>query len=93
MNEATISIRLDSKDKIDFEKLCKNIGMTVSTALNVFIKKSISEQEIPVTLSANKREKAWNNLQTIVKNTKVDLPKNYDYKEEYRKWLRGKQCK
>lgn len=90
MNEATISIRLDSKDKIDFEKLCKNIGMTVSTALNVFIKKSISEQEIPVTLSANKREKAWNNLQTIVKNTKVDLPKNYDYKEEYRKWLRGK---
>ena len=90
MNEATISIRLDSKDKIDFEKLCKNIGMTVSTALNVFIKKSISEQEIPVTLSANKREKAWNNLQTIVKNTKVDLPKNYDYKEEYRKWMRGK---
>lgn len=90
MNEATISIRLDSKDKIDFEKLCKNIGMTVSTALNVFIKKSISEQEIPVTLSANKREKAWNNLQTIVKNTKVDFPKNYDYKEEYRKWLRGK---
>lgn len=90
MNEATISIRLDSKDKIDFEKLCKNIGMTVSTALNVFIKKSISEQEIPVTLSANKREKAWNNLQTIVKNTKVDLPKNYDYKEEYRKWMRSK---
>ena len=84
MNEATISIRLDSKDKIDFEKLCKNIGMTVSTALNVFIKKSISEQEIPVTLSANKREKAWNNLQTIVKNTKVDFPKNYDYKEEYK---------
>ena len=90
MNEATISIRLDSKDKIDFERLCKNIGMTVSTALNVFIKKSISEQEIPVTLSANKREKAWNNLQTIVKNTKVDLPKNYDYKEEYKKWMRGK---
>ena len=85
MNEATISIRLDSKDKIDFEKLCKNIGMTVSTALNVFIKKSISEQEIPETLSANKREKAWNNLQTIVKNTKVNLPKNYDYKEEYKK--------
>ena len=90
MNEATISIRLDSKDKIDFEKLCKNIGMTVSTALNVFIKKSISEQEIPVTLSANKREKAWNNLQTIVKNTKVNLPKNYDYKEEYKSWMRGK---
>ena len=60
MNEATISIRLDSKDKIDFEKLCKNIGMTVSTAINVFIKKSISEQEIPVTLSANKKEKQNN---------------------------------
>lgn len=88
MNEATISIRLDSKDKINFEKLCKNIGMTVSTALNVFIKKSISEQEIPITLSANKKEKAWNNLKTIVKNTKVDLPKEYDYKKEYKKWMR-----
>ena len=89
MNEATISIRLDSKDKIDFEKLCKNIGMTVSTALNVFIKKSISEQEIPVTLSVNKKEKAWNDLQAIVKNTKVDLPKDYNYKDEYKKWMRG----
>lgn len=89
MNEATISIRLDSRDKISFEKLCKNIGMTVSTALNIFIKKSISEQEIPVILSANKKEKAWNNLKTIVKNTKVDLPKDYNYKEEYKKWMRG----
>lgn len=88
MNEATISIRLDSRDKIDFEKLCKNIGMTVSTAINVFIKKSISEQEIPVTLSANKKEKAWKNLKTIVKNTKVNLPKEYDYKEEYKKTMR-----
>lgn len=89
MNEATISIRLDSKDKINFEKLCKNIGMTVSTALNIFIKKSISEQAIPVTLSANKKEKAWNNLKSIVKNTKVNLPKDYNYKEEYKKWMRG----
>ena len=89
MNEATISIRLDSKDKTNFEKLCKNIGMTVSTAINVFIKKSISEQEIPVTLSANKKEKAWNNLKKIVKNTNVNLPKKYDYKEEYKKSIRG----
>ena len=89
MNEATISIRLDSRDKIDFEKLCKNIGMTVSTAINVFIKKSISEQEIPVTVSANKKEKAWNNLKMIVKNTKVNLPKDYDYKEKYKKSMRG----
>lgn len=46
---------------------------------------TISTQEIPITLSANKKEKAWNNLKTIVKNTKVNLPKDYDYKEEYKK--------
>ena len=56
MNEATISIGLDSKDKAEFKKKKKNIGMTVSTALNIFIKKSISEQAIPVTLSANEKD-------------------------------------
>lgn len=51
-------------------------------------KATISVQEVPVTLSANKK-KAWNNLRTIVKNTKVNLPKDYDYKEEYKKSMRG----
>ena len=43
-------------------------------------KAAISDQEVPVTLSDNKKEKAWNNLKTTVKNIKVNLPKDYDYK-------------
>lgn len=53
-------------------------------------KAAISDQEVPVTLSDNKKEKAWNNLKTTVKNIKVNLPKDYDYKEEYKKMMRGK---
>lgn len=52
-------------------------------------KATIYDQEVPVTLSANKKENAWNNLKTIVRNTKVNLPKDYDYKEEYKKMMRG----
>ena len=36
-------------------------------------------------ISVNKKKNEWNYLQRIVKNTKVDLPKDYNYKEEYKK--------
>ena len=40
------------------------------------------------TISVDKKRKACNNLQRIVKNTKVDLPKDYNDKEEYKKCKR-----
>ena len=42
------------------------------------------------TISVDKKRIALNDLQTIVKNTKVNLPKDYGYKDEYKKWMSSK---
>ena len=45
MAQTTICIRIDADLKKDFEKFCDSIGMSMSTAVNIFIKKSVGEQQ------------------------------------------------
>ena len=37
-NMSTISVRLDSNDKHLFEEFCNDVGMSISTAVNMFVK-------------------------------------------------------
>lgn len=73
-----ISFRIDPTKKIEFENFCKKIGTTPSTALNIFINKTIAIQRIPFEISSddinkltNEQKKYENALQgTIIK--KID---------------------
>lgn len=53
MEQANISIRTDADLKRDFERLCQDIGMNMSTAFNIFMKKSIRENRIPLELTGD----------------------------------------
>ncbi len=53
MAQTTFTIRMDEDVKRDFNTLCENIGLTMTTAFCVFAKKAISEQRIPFDLTAN----------------------------------------
>ncbi len=44
---ATVSFRMDDATKKKFERLCDDLGMSMSTAVNVFIKKAVQEHGIP----------------------------------------------
>ena len=44
---ATLQLRIDSKLKDDAVAVYENLGMDLSTAIRVFLKKSVSEQGIP----------------------------------------------
>ena len=52
MAQTTICIRIDADLKKAFEKFCDSIGMSMSTAVNIFIKKSVGEQRIPFEITA-----------------------------------------
>lgn len=52
MSQTTIYIRIDADLKKDFETFCDSIGMSMSTAVNIFIKKSVREQRIPFEITA-----------------------------------------
>ena len=50
--KTTICIRIDDKLKKEFEKFCDSVGMSMSTGINIFIKKSVGEQRIPFEITA-----------------------------------------
>ena len=54
MAQGTLTIKLDNETKKEFNEFCEEIGINMTTALNMFIKKVIREQRIPFELSLNK---------------------------------------
>ncbi len=50
---ATVSFRMDDATKKKFERLCDDLGMSMSTAFNIFIQKAIQEQGIPFKVTLN----------------------------------------
>ena len=47
MESLTLNVRVDANDKKNFEQFCNNVGMNVSTAINIFIKAVLREQKLP----------------------------------------------
>ena len=49
---ASINVRVEPEAKLQFEDFCNQIGMSMSTAINVFIKAVLREKKIPFELTA-----------------------------------------
>ncbi len=54
MEQATISIRTDAALKRDFERLCRDVGMNMTTAFNVFMKQSVRKNALCLSLEGDK---------------------------------------
>lgn len=50
---ANLTIRISDSDKDAFTKFCDEVGLTVSAALNVFVRKVVREQRIPFEVETN----------------------------------------
>ena len=53
---ATVTARVDENVKKEAETLFKKMGLNMSTAMNLFLKKCILEQGIPFELKVTNRE-------------------------------------
>ena len=53
MESLTLNVRVDANDKKRFEQFCSNVGMNVSTAVNMFIKAVLREQKLPFEVKDN----------------------------------------
>ncbi len=49
---ASINVRVEPETKLQCEDFCRQIGMSMSTAINVFIKAALREKKIPFELAA-----------------------------------------
>lgn len=48
----TLSIKIDNEEKLDFERICKAIGLNITSAVTAFVKATIRENGIPFALKA-----------------------------------------
>ena len=50
MAQTAITVRMDSQQKILFDQLCEQFGMSANAAINVFVKAVIRTKSIPFTI-------------------------------------------
>ena len=67
MAQTNLSIRMDETLKRDFDRLCEDIGMSMTTAICIFAKKAVSEQRIPFDVTANDRFYSESNMKHLLK--------------------------
>ena len=53
MSNTMLTVRVDSADKQQFEQFCKETGMNVSVAINMFLKRVIRDQRLPFVIEAD----------------------------------------
>jgi len=51
MAQTNINIRMDAQLKKQFEAFCFDVGLTMSTAFNIFAKTSVKQQKIPFEIT------------------------------------------
>lgn len=54
MASTSVNIRMDSELKRQFETFCSDMGMTMTTAFNIFAKKAVREYRIPFEIGIEK---------------------------------------
>ena len=52
MAQSAVTVRIDSELKSQFDKLCKQFGMSVNTAFNVFVSAVVMQKKIPFEVQA-----------------------------------------
>ncbi len=54
MAQVNVNIRMDEDIKRQFEAFCVDMGMTMTTAFNIFARKTVREYRIPFEVGAEK---------------------------------------
>lgn len=85
MAQATFSVRMDESLKNQFEILCSDFGMNMSTAINVFAAAVVRERRIPFVISSPEpeitREKALAVFAAIREQSANNFPEEMSLKE------------
>lgn len=74
MNKVNVTTSFNKDDKIQMDKMLKELGITFSAALNMFVKQSIRENRLPLSLDLNV------DTQRVLRDVQnnIDLSKPYD---------------
>lgn len=88
MSMVNLNIRIDNDVKKQFDEICENIGLSMSSAFNVFAKAVIRERGIPFELKEEDPFYSSENISFLEKSKKqMDegkfVEKSFDEMKEY----------
>lgn len=52
MAQTAMTIRIDNQQKVLFDQLCEQFGMSANTAINIFVRQVIRQRRIPFIIAA-----------------------------------------
>ncbi|MDR3329672.1 MAG: type II toxin-antitoxin system RelB/DinJ family antitoxin [Mycoplasmataceae bacterium] len=88
MEQILVNFRINKSDKIEMEKICNDLGISLSAAYNIFTKKMVKEKEIPFRVSQKQEMFSYANVIRILENFDRDVSSgNYPYNKELLKAL------
>ena len=73
MSQSLITIRMDENLKKNFEFICDELGMNMSTAITLFAKTVCREQRIPFEIALNNVSRKDVHLMNMEKHTKYEI--------------------
>lgn len=76
MGQAIFSVRMDEDLKKEFEELCNDFGMNMTTAINIFAKAVVRERKIPFEIEESKKAKERVELMKTLNELKKQADKN-----------------
>jgi len=65
MAQAAMTVRMDKDLKFQFEELCDEFGMSINTAINVFVRAVINRRGIPFEIIDSKKAASKEALKTF----------------------------
>ncbi len=65
MAQVSMTVRMDSQLKKQFNELCNEIGMSVNTAINVFAKAVVMSRGIPFEIKASPKADSMTGLEAF----------------------------
>ncbi len=71
MAQVSMTVRMDSKLKEQFNELCNEIGMSVNTAINVFAKAVVINRKIPFEIKAAPKDGSMSGIVAFLQIRKM----------------------
>ena len=56
MAQTAMTVRMDNQQKVQFDRLCEQFGMSANTAINIFVRAVIRSRSIPFPIKDNEEE-------------------------------------
>lgn len=53
MAQTNVNIRMDENLKNEFDKFCSDVGLSMTAAICLFVKRTVKEQKIPFEIMAD----------------------------------------